>query len=123
MYFVYFLALPVFSKVPQSQVVSIGKSAVLDCEASGGSNVKVKWLKDGHPFTVKDTNTRIFNFATSIFIKEVRYSDAGIFTCQATNEAGSVKAEAKIRVLGKKIPRKSMVERKRKQDLYSLKWP
>ena len=106
MYFVYFSALPVFSKVPQNQVVSIGKSAVLDCKASGSSNVKVKWLKDGHPFTVEDINTRIFVFTTSIFIKEVRYSDAGIFTCQATNEAGSVKAEAKIRILGKKIPRK-----------------
>ncbi len=96
--------------MPQNQVVSIGKSAFLDCNASGGSNVKTKWLKDGYPFTAKDINTRIFVFATSIFIKEVRYSDAGVFTCQATNEAGSVKAQAKIRVLGKKIPRKSITE-------------
>ena len=100
------LALPLFVQVPKNETVSFGKSAVIHCKAAADTDVTISWLKDGQPFTVKQTETRIFIFKTSVFIADVRYSDSGKFTCKATNEAGSVQSSAYLRVLGKRIPRK-----------------
>eukprot|EP00794_Sanderia_malayensis_P000457 gene457-1099_t len=97
------VALPVFwPPRPRSQTIQLGAVGLLQCTAS--VNAKITWLKDGKPFTEYRTDKRILLFATSLFIQEVRYSDSGTFTCQATNEAGTIEAHAQLRVLGKKIP-------------------
>ncbi len=96
---------PVFSKLPQNKTIEFGEAASISCDASSGSKVTI--LKDGRAFTPKDTTSRLFVFQTSIFIREVRYSDSGVFTCQATNKAGTTTVHARLRVLGKKIPRES----------------
>eukprot|EP00794_Sanderia_malayensis_P000456 gene456-1098_t len=97
------VALPVFLPPrPRSQTIQFGAVGLLQCTAS--VNAKITWLKDGKPFTEDRTDKRIFKFATSLLIQEARYSDSGTFTCQATNEAGTIEAHAQLRVLGKKIP-------------------
>ena len=66
--------------------------------------MKTKWLKDGQPFLVKDKESRILALGKAIFIKNARFSDSGLFTCVVSNAAGQITSNAKLRVLGEKVP-------------------
>ena len=95
---VFLLALPVFIMTPRNQTIRQGKSVVFLCRAVGSGKVELKWFKNGLPL---QPATRILLAGSNLVFTEVAYSDEGKYTCQASNEAGMIKADAHLRVINK----------------------
>ena len=100
--FRYFSALPVFIVIPQNETLQHGKSVFFQCEASGASK-QVKWFKDGQPLEGTNTEEGILVTEQGLVILKLAYSHAGKFTCQASNDAGIVTADAHLKVVSNKI--------------------
>ena len=94
-------ALPVFVVAPQNETILHSKFAMFQCFAKGPGKISVKWYKDGHLLQRSDAAARIFIVGPRLFIVKSYYSDAGKYSCQASNEAGMVQADAYLRVITK----------------------
>ena len=93
---------PVFTKVPIDVTVKTGSMARLECAADGRPAPEIAWQKDGgHDFPaardrrmhVQSTDEHVF------FITNVKTVDEGVYSCTASNEAGTIVANASLSVL------------------------
>ena len=93
---------PVFKKVPVDVTVKTGSMARLECAADGRPAPEIAWQKDGgHDFPaardrrmhVQSTDEQVF------FITNVKTVDEGVYSCTASNEAGTIVANASLSVL------------------------
>ncbi|CAF1657712.1 unnamed protein product [Adineta ricciae] len=72
----------------------ISKSAELRCRPpSGNPYPKVTWLKDGHSVDINRNGRFILSNENSLLIAQIKATDAGNYTCVATNIAGTYSTE------------------------------
>ncbi|CAF5114566.1 unnamed protein product, partial [Rotaria magnacalcarata] len=72
----------------------INKSAELRCRPPGGNPYpKVTWLKDNQPVEINRNGRLILSNENSLLIAQIKKSDAGNYTCVASNIAGSYSSE------------------------------
>lgn len=99
-----FVVAPTFKKTPSNVVEMVGRAAKLECVAEGFPTPKISWQKDGgsefpaafgRRMTVMYTGTE-----EPFFIVGLRLEDAGVYTCTAKNDAGTISWNATLTVLG-----------------------
>uniref|UniRef100_A0A8C8S5N5 Palladin n=1 Tax=Pelusios castaneus TaxID=367368 RepID=A0A8C8S5N5_9SAUR len=98
---------PIFTKELQNSTASEGQVVVLECRVRGAPPLNVKWFREG--VEVQDSpDFRILQKKPrsaaepeeicTLVIAETFPEDAGIFTCTARNEYGSVTSSAQLTV-------------------------
>ena len=86
-----------------------GSELIIDCVVSGIPSPIVMWIKDGNAFSGEDSDDRIFISSSlegdmsraRVRIKSAIIDDAGVYTCTASNDAGSASDMLRIQVNGK----------------------
>ncbi|TRY54403.1 hypothetical protein DNTS_023681 [Danionella cerebrum] len=74
---------------PTEQVaVVLGSSVTLTCEARGVPPPTLSWLKDGQPLSLH-RNLLLDGQESRFVLSEVSPSDGGLYSCVASNQAGS----------------------------------
>ncbi|XP_004640302.1 palladin isoform X3 [Octodon degus] len=96
---------PVFTKELQSTTASEGQVVVLECRVRGAPPLQVQWfrqgmeIQDSPDFRIlqkKPRSTAEPEEICTLVIAETFPEDAGIFTCSARNEFGSVTSTAQL---------------------------
>ncbi len=91
---------PSFTKVPEDVTVKAGTTARLECGATGHPQPVVAWQKDGGDDFPAARQRRMHVMPTDdvFFIVKVKSSDEGVYSCTATNDAGTIVANASVHV-------------------------
>ena len=99
----FFSVFPSFSKTPDDVTVRAGTTARLECAAQGYPAPQIAWQKDGGDDfpAARERRMHIMPNDDVFFIVSVKSSDQGVYSCTATNEAGTKVANASVNVLGK----------------------
>lgn len=85
---------------PTEQVVVVlGSSVTLTCEARGVPPPTLSWLKDGQPLSLH-RNLLLDGQETRFLLSDVGPSDGGLYSCVASNQAGSSTKTFNLTVLG-----------------------
>ncbi|XP_041864909.1 roundabout homolog 1-like isoform X2 [Melanotaenia boesemani] len=95
---------PAFAIRPRNQVVSVGRTVTFQCEATGNPQPAIFWQREGsesllfsyHP--PQPFSRLSVSQMGSLTITDVHRSDAGFYSCQALNIAGSVITKALLEV-------------------------
>ncbi|XP_014312091.1 palladin isoform X1 [Myotis lucifugus] len=96
---------PVFTKELQNIVASEGRVVVLECRVRGAPPLQVKWFRQGSEiqdspdFRIlqkKPRSTAEPEEICTLVIAETFPEDAGVFTCSARNDYGSVTSTAQL---------------------------
>ncbi|GFX06397.1 down syndrome cell adhesion molecule homolog [Trichonephila clavipes] len=94
---------PQFQEAYHLQKARSGHSAVLRCDVTGDSPIKVKWTKeymDNTDSRYKIQETPLPNgLLSELYISRVLRKDAGIYACSATNSYGKQDKTIKLLVL------------------------
>ncbi|XP_071494887.1 peroxidasin homolog [Diadema antillarum] len=88
---------PVFTFLPEDVEYREGQSAVIHCAANGYPLPAISWSKQGAD-VLNDARFRILSTG-SLHISQTRFSDAGEYRCDATNNIDSLSATASLTVL------------------------
>lgn len=80
-------------------IVTLGKPLRINCEASGTPLPSITWLKNGLPVTGKE-NIQLKNNDFTLNLMYSLQEDAAVYTCIATNDAGSIEQKFNVSVLG-----------------------
>ena len=88
------LAKPVIVDSATSANTFVGSELFVQCQIGGLPKPDVMWFKDGSPLVDKSPTLRIITLGTDQDISRVevdsaQQTNAGIYTCTATNAAGS----------------------------------
>ncbi|XP_067156720.1 hemicentin-1 [Apteryx mantelli] len=89
---------PTIRSSPQTTVVHINASAVLECVAEGVPAPRVTWRKDGAIFSGNNTRYSILEDG-SLHIHSAHVTDTGRYMCMATNTAGTERKRIDLQVL------------------------
>ncbi|XP_015725366.1 hemicentin-1 isoform X1 [Coturnix japonica] len=89
---------PTIQSGPQTTVVHLNSSAVLDCTAKGVPAPRIAWRKDGAVFNGNNTRYSILEDG-SLQIHSVHVTDTGRYMCMATNAAGTEHKQIDLQVL------------------------
>lgn len=77
----------------------------LDCPASGNPDPRISWYKDGQKLTSQNVGSIISGakfIGSALRIDGIKQeSGSGRYTCEATNEAGSVDADVIVEVMSR----------------------
>uniref|UniRef100_A0A6J0UMC5 Palladin isoform X1 n=4 Tax=Pogona vitticeps TaxID=103695 RepID=A0A6J0UMC5_9SAUR len=101
-------AAPIFTKELQNSTATEGQVVVLECRVRGAPPVHVLWfrqgveIQDSPDFRILQKKPRSAaepEEICTLVIAETFLEDAGIFTCTARNDYGSVTSSAKLTVL------------------------
>ncbi|XP_037653920.1 hemicentin-2 [Choloepus didactylus] len=76
----------------------VGQPLELPCQASGSPVPTVRWLQNGRP-AEELAGVKVSSQGTTLHIDHMELDHAGLFACQATNEAGTAGAEVEVSVL------------------------
>lgn len=76
-----------------------GSLVTLSCEARGVPPPTLTWLKDGQPLSLH-RNLLLDGRETRLQLPDVAPSDAGLYSCVASNQAGSSTKTFNLTVLG-----------------------
>ncbi|ELV11784.1 Hemicentin-2 [Tupaia chinensis] len=77
----------------------VGPPLELSCQASGSPLPSIRWLQNGRP-AEELAGVRVASQGATLHIDHVGLGHAGLFACQATNEAGTAAAEVEVSVHG-----------------------
>uniref|UniRef100_A0A8C0DZX9 Hemicentin-2 n=1 Tax=Balaenoptera musculus TaxID=9771 RepID=A0A8C0DZX9_BALMU len=77
----------------------VGQPLDLPCQASGSPVPTIQWLQNGRP-AEELAGVQLTSQGTTLHIDHVELDHAGLFACQATNEAGTAGAEVELSVHG-----------------------
>ncbi|RCN47217.1 immunoglobulin I-set domain protein [Ancylostoma caninum] len=93
---------PTFTQELTSTEVKISEKTTLSVSVTGTPAPEVIWKKDGQPVDID--NTHIISVKESeqkysIIIQSARAEDAGRYTCEAKNVAGSVECAANVAII------------------------
>lgn len=82
--------------------MEVGTTAQLECHATGPPNLVISWQKDGiSNFPAIEQKRWNVEPAQSVtFISPVKTIDEGVYSCIATNQNGTVTANATVSVVG-----------------------
>ncbi|KAF3821003.1 hypothetical protein GH733_011156 [Mirounga leonina] len=81
-----------------SQVTAlVGQPLELPCQASGSPVPTLQWLQNGRP-AEELAGVQVASRGATLRIHHVELGHAGLFACQATNEAGTAGAEVELSV-------------------------
>ena len=85
--------------------VRAGLVARLECTASGQPQPQIAWQKDGgNDFpAARERRMRVMQADDAFSIIQVKSEDEGVYSCMASNAAGTIVANATLRVLGNYI--------------------
>ncbi|XP_066569261.1 hemicentin-1 isoform X1 [Amia ocellicauda] len=100
-------AVPGFSVTPDDVTVEVGENVTLACVAQGYPAPTVTWQRqDGHPLYSKPEghNSAQQLESGALFIESVWLDDEGVYICEAQNQFGSTKVEARVSVTGLEPP-------------------
>ena len=86
-----------FKPVPVNAKLELGSNSTLRCKADGRVAPRIKWYREG--FTQLPDNVRD-NDGTLVFAS-VQNTDAGLYTCLATNDDGAINATIRVDVISK----------------------
>ncbi|KAG8182020.1 hypothetical protein JTE90_013951 [Oedothorax gibbosus] len=75
-----------------------GKASRVDCEASGDPSPTITWLRNGLPLSDDDHIQLLNNGYTLIFLYTSE-KEAGVYTCIATNNAGTTEQSFNLTIL------------------------
>ncbi|XP_036769471.2 hemicentin-2 isoform X1 [Manis pentadactyla] len=75
----------------------VGQTLELPCQASGAPVPTIQWLQNGRP-AEELAGVRVASQGATLHIDRVELGHAGLFACQATNEAGTAGAEVELSV-------------------------
>ncbi|XP_018329042.1 neogenin isoform X2 [Agrilus planipennis] len=94
------ISAPSFIALPQSKIVKEGETVTLDCTANGNPYPTITWLKDGYTVDMANLDSRFswVGSTTSLQIKKIEESDAGVYQCRAENREDSVDASVTLQV-------------------------
>ncbi|KAK0398701.1 hypothetical protein QR680_002716 [Steinernema hermaphroditum] len=88
---------------PNHVVLLPGQNAHFTCSATGIPKPTIKWKKDnGYDFPAaheRRLHLHVEHDDDILYITNVSLADAGVYTCQATNEAGHISESASLTVL------------------------
>ncbi|XP_064606178.1 LOW QUALITY PROTEIN: leucine-rich repeats and immunoglobulin-like domains protein 2 [Liolophura sinensis] len=92
---------PWFTKTPIDVTVKAGSTAKLECAAKGQPPPQIAFQKDGGDDFPAARERRMHVMPTDevFFIVSVKSSDEGVYSCTATNDAGTIIANASLTVL------------------------
>lgn len=76
-----------------------GSLVTLTCEARGVPPPTLTWMKDGQPLSLH-RNLLLDGQETRLQLPDVMTSDAGLYSCVASNQAGSSTKSFNLTVLG-----------------------
>uniref|UniRef100_A0A8C8RV15 Hemicentin-1 n=1 Tax=Pelusios castaneus TaxID=367368 RepID=A0A8C8RV15_9SAUR len=79
---------PTIKGGPETVVVHINKSAVLECVAEGVPTPRITWRKDGAIFAGNNARYSVLEDG-SLYIHTAHITDIGRYLCTATNAAGT----------------------------------
>lgn len=93
---------PFFTKPLRNVDSVVSGTCRLDCKIAGSLPMRVSWFKDGKEIAASDRYQIAFVEGTaSLEISRVDMSDAGNFTCRATNSVGSKDSSGALIVQGR----------------------
>ncbi|XP_049752935.1 hemicentin-2 isoform X2 [Elephas maximus indicus] len=75
----------------------VGQPLELPCQASGSPVPSIQWLQNGRPIE-ELAGVQVSSQGATLYIDHVELGHAGLFACQATNEAGTAGAEVEVSV-------------------------
>ncbi|KAM5259263.1 hemicentin-2 isoform 1-T1 [Hipposideros larvatus] len=75
----------------------VGQPLEIPCQASGSPVPTIQWLQNGRP-AEELSGVQVASQGTTLHIDRVEPGHAGLFSCQATNEAGTAGAEVELSV-------------------------
>ncbi|XP_017489062.1 PREDICTED: protein sidekick-like [Rhagoletis zephyria] len=87
-------------KPPQNVTALDGKDATIWCRAVGAPNPNITWIYNETQLVEISSRMQILE-SGDLLMSNVRETDAGLYTCVRSNEAGTVNGEAYLSVLGK----------------------
>ena len=93
-----------FTRLPSNKTADLSYSVTIECsaETSVGDKLLVKWYKDGRQLI--QSNRYYQDMVTSYWhIPRVLVDDAGLYTCEASNAAGKIRASMYLTVRQKQI--------------------
>ncbi|XP_015905323.1 leucine-rich repeats and immunoglobulin-like domains protein 2 [Parasteatoda tepidariorum] len=93
---------PVFTKTPSDLAIKTGSTARLECGAKGQPRPEIVWRKDGggEEFpAAKERRMHVMPTDDVFFIVGVKPSDTGVYSCAASNIAGTIVANVTLTVL------------------------
>uniref|UniRef100_A0A183TZB1 Ig-like domain-containing protein n=1 Tax=Toxocara canis TaxID=6265 RepID=A0A183TZB1_TOXCA len=88
---------PSFALEPRGEVLDEGDSIVLECLANGWPRPDVRWLKGSQAISADGDRIRRMG-TSSLLILKASPSDAGVYTCRASNTQDSIDSSATIQV-------------------------
>lgn len=101
-YVVSFLVPPIIKGVNETSEVSVvlGFPSVLSCNAEGSPTPSITWLKDNLPL-VSTPQLTYTNGGQALRLGSAQGDSSGLYTCRATNPAGTAIKHYSLSVLGK----------------------
>lgn len=90
---------PVMELYPQNVTALDGKDVTIICRAVGAPIPNITWIYNDSDF-IEPTNRLQILETGDLLISNVRETDAGLYKCLRSNEAGSVNGEAYLGVMG-----------------------
>ncbi|XP_073831568.1 sidekick cell adhesion molecule isoform X3 [Musca autumnalis] len=93
-----FASAPVMEVPPQNVTALDGKDATISCRAVGAPSPNITWIYNETQLVEISSRIQILE-SGDLLISNVRESDAGLYTCVRSNEAGTVNGEAYLGVL------------------------
>lgn len=92
---------PFFTKTLRNVDSVIGGTCHLDCKVSGSLPIKVSWFKHDKEISPSAKYTiRYEEGSASLEIKNLDTKDVGVYSCKATNSAGSKECSSALAVKG-----------------------
>lgn len=92
---------PTFTKTLKKVDGNVGGTIQLECKVSGSQPITISWFKEGNDITTGTKYKTEMKESTAILkITDLETSDAGVFTCHATNAAGHSETSGTVSVKG-----------------------
>ncbi|XP_060630493.2 hemicentin-1 isoform X1 [Anolis sagrei] len=88
---------PTIKDGPETVVVNINMSAVLECVAEGTPTPKISWRKDGTVLAGNNARYSVLNNG-SLYIDSAHFTDTGRYLCMASNVAGTERKQIDFHV-------------------------
>lgn len=85
--------LPDYTEIIESNPV------ILPCPAVGTPTPEITWYKDGQVITENQVGVTFLDDG-SLELDSVKAEDSGTYICKAVNEAGEIKQEVDLKILG-----------------------
>lgn len=80
--------------------VIVNRTVLLECPVSGFPPPQVRWLKNGEALELT-TGMKLLSSGRNIEIDRVQLTDTARYTCIALNDAGELRRNYDLEVLGK----------------------